>query len=1011
MPDVSRGTSPVLLGRDAEIARLRAAIAAMASGAAGVVLISGEAGIGKSRLLAEWEASAIADPPGDRGIRFLHASCIEVGERLAFLPILDWLHELRDTPAHASAAEALLVAFGGSDPGGLEPARSTGEAVETNRAARFSGLRDLLMHAAEDRTVVAVIDDLHWADRSTLDVVTFLARRLAGTGVLLAAAYRSDELHRRHPLTAPLADLERHSTLDHVSLEPLDPGDVARQIAAIEGDAGDPTRAARVVELADGNPFHVEELLAIDRPGPLPSTLRDVLASRLGDLDDATLAVIREAAVIGRLVDAELLVAVSRGERDAVGSALRAASDARILLTAEDGRRVRFRHALLREAVYDDVLASERVELHRRIAVALTERPDLRDPSAATASAELARHWLASGAIREAFAALLTTATASARAAAWAEARWALDEALALWDRLPDARELAGQTAASVLGEAATFAWYQGDSRRALELNQRAQREPEVAADPIRLGSLLIREAWYRTDYGDLEGSRAAVERAVAIIPADPPTSLRATALGTLGVSIATGGSLAEGIERLDEAVRISTELSDGSEAATNLAMLGPMYASLGRESDALAAIGGAISLVEAVDSEPVMDANFFAIGSNEPWVWLELGDEAGTIESVERNLAAGRRRGVETSIGPWLVAPQVLALFRSGRWDEAIAAIDTASTLDPTLGPVSFTHAVRARILAGRGRFDEARRVAGTARATARRGWFDEDIETANALAWIELLAGDPKAAATGVHDLIERLPTDELTTLRAEVAWMAAWTSADGAALHDLDRPDRARLDALATFARQVVEAEGPGDPAAEARRLTGLERFRRLAAAELGRAEARDGPETWSTLAADLDAIENPVFAAIARLREGAARLSNGEDRATVAAALRVAQARASAAGASVLLDRVRTLARAGRIELDGAALEPAERPPAGSAIVEADPWGLSGREREVLGLLMAGRTNAQIGQALYISDKTASVHVTHILDKLGVASRVEAALLAVRVGFVAPVDVAD
>ncbi len=374
---MARGSSPTLIGREGDLERLRAALGAARTSGRPVVLVSGEAGIGKSRLLAEYAASLASDPPG-RPVRILQGGCLEVGETLAFLPILEWLGDLaRDEGERGAEAMALRDQFGGS----LGPAPSDGDAGP-GRSTRLQRLRDVIVDTTGGGDVVAIIDDLHWADRSTLDVVSFLGRRLAGTSVLLVLAFRSDELHRRHPLTPVLAELERNAALDHVRLQPLGSDEVRAQIAAIEGSSGDPTDTSRVVALADGNPFHVEELLALEGSGPLPDSLRDVLDARLGQVDDGTLEILREAAVIGRRVDADLLLAISRAGEAAVDDGLRVADDARILVSDPDGRHYRFRHALLREAVYDDMRPVERIATHRRIAEALTARPDLGDPDA-----------------------------------------------------------------------------------------------------------------------------------------------------------------------------------------------------------------------------------------------------------------------------------------------------------------------------------------------------------------------------------------------------------------------------------------------------------------------------------------------------------------------------------------------------------------------------------------------------------------------------------------------------
>ena len=989
---VIRGSSPVLVGRDDELRRLRDALALARSTDRPVVLVSGEAGIGKSRILAELEASATADPPAGRPVRFLHAGCIEVGERLAFLPILDWLTELQATDAADLAAEAaaLRSAFGGATA--IEAADGA-DTTGLGRGGRFQAARDLLVSAAADVDLVAVIDDLHWADRSTLDVLAFLARRLGRSGVLVIGAYRSDELHRRHPLTASLVELERHATLDHIRLEPLSPADVARQIAAIRGGQSDDGHASHVVELADGNPFHVEELLALDRPGPLPSSLHDVLAARLAQVDDETVAILREAAVIGRRVDGELLAAISRVDRDAVDASLRTAMDAGILVADEDGRRVRFRHALLREAVYDEVLPTDRLVLHRRIATCLAGRPELGDPTPSTASADLARHWLAAGALSEAFLALLQAGRLAASVAAWAEARWALEESLGLWDRVPDAALAAGRPRSSVFEEASLSAWYEGASRRALELNRAAQAEPDVQADRLRLARLIVSEAWYHNDIGDAAAYRKAAERALASYPPDRQSADRAMALGTLAASIAVEGRMTEAIAALTEAQSIAAEVGDESSTAANLAFLAWMHADRGEERIALSMLeqaGDALRSAEMTAKPGTVENAYFALTTNAPWVWFVLGHYQRSADVAESALDDARHRGVDAGLGVWLLSPKALAEYSLGRWDDAVATIEDGTAFATVIGPESFLQATRARILAGRGDFGAARQSAARAIRGARQGWADEVVACAVAVAWIELLDDEPAEAARTLGETIAAWPGLDSATLTAEMAWMAAWISADLVVRGGLVLEG----DDLAAYARTSVAALRSDATHREAHEIL---RWLDLTDAELARRDGRDGAADWAALAARLEAIGNRPAASICRLREASASLRIGGDATHAVAALQAVLVHARAMGARRIADRAMAIAQAGRLDLGGAP-EPNQAPSA----TALDPWGLSTREREVLALLVEGRTNRQIGEALFISDKTASVHVTHILVKLGVASRTEAALLAVRAG---------
>ncbi len=999
MGRVTRGSSPVLVGRDDELRRLRDALALARTTDRPVVLLSGEAGIGKSRMLSELESSVTADPPGGRPVRFLHAGCIEVGERLAYLPILDWLAELgatdgADTADVVSEAAALRSAFGGA--AAIEVAE-TADATGLGRGGRFGAARDLLVRVAAEVDVVAIIDDLHWADRSTLDVLAFLARRLGRSGVIIIGAYRSDELHRRHPLTASLVELERHATLDHVRLEPLHPADVARQIAAIKGVQADDGQASRVVELADGNPFHVEELLALDRPGPLPSSLHDVLAARLAQVDDATVGILREAAVIGRRVDGELLAAVSRVDRDTVDASLRTAMDARILVADEDGRRVRFRHALLREAVYDEVLPSDRLALHRRIATCLAERPELGDPTPSTASADLARHWLAAGALSEAFLALLEAGRLAASVAAWAEARWALEEALGLWDRIPDAPLVAGRLRSSVLEEASLVAWYEGASRRALELNRAAQAEPDVRDDQLHLGRLITSQAWYHNDIGEAAAYRATAERAVASFPSDAPSAGRAMALGTLAASIAVEGRMSEALAALTEAQAMATAIGDKSEMAANLAFLAWMHSDRGEERVALSMLeqaGDALRSAEGATKPGTMDDAYFAVTTNAPWVWLVLGHYQRAADVADEALADARRRGVDVGLGVWLLSPRAIAQHNLGRWDDAIATVNDGAAFATVIGPESFLQSTLARIQAGRGDLGAARQSVGRASQGARQGWADEMVAVGLAGAWIELLDDKPREAARILRETITAWPRLDYASLTAEMAWLAAWTSADIVVREGVRHDGDGDVDDLTAYARTSVTALRPDATRREAHEIL---RWLDLTDAELARRDGRPLPATWESIAERLEAVSNRPAAAIARLREAAAILDVGGEADRAATALRAVLAHTGLMGATGIEERARTIARAARLDLD-VALQPSSAP----SPAPGDPWGLSEREREVLVLLAEGRTNRQIGEALFISDKTASVHVTHILVKLGVSSRTEAALLAVRAG---------
>jgi len=391
LPSATIGSVPrwdegPLVGRAEELARLMVHVDRAVEGRPSAVLVAGDAGVGKTRLLDELSRRA-----GERGVRVLTGHCVDLGDvGLPYLPFVDLLRPVVTDPGLAPGlarhpelaglltGRPLTPADGeGADLGQPMPHRTFRSPPDDGRLQLFESVAGLLAELAADTPLLVVLEDLHWADRSSRDLLRYLLARLVDEPIAVVASYRADDLHRRHPLRPLLAELVRLPGVERLTLEPLPDADVdalVRGLAAAEG--GMPAGTVEdVVARAEGNAFYAEELLAAGLAGEaLPLGLTDVLLARVEQLSPAAQQVLRVAAVAGRSVRHELMSAVAGQAPAEMEQALAEAVHRHLLLVSEDGR-YRFRHALLREAVLADLIPGERVRLHAAVAAHLTAHP------------------------------------------------------------------------------------------------------------------------------------------------------------------------------------------------------------------------------------------------------------------------------------------------------------------------------------------------------------------------------------------------------------------------------------------------------------------------------------------------------------------------------------------------------------------------------------------------------------------------------------------------------------
>jgi DNA-binding CsgD family transcriptional regulator len=932
--------SPVLVGRAAEVAALGESWALARGGAPATVLIGGEAGIGKTRLVRDFTADVEAE--------VLSGGCVDLsGDGLPFAPFTAALRGHADTPAD------------------LLP-RDVQADSDTARARLFEEVLTQFAGLCARRPVVLVIEDIHWIDRSSLDLLSYLVHNQQAAGALLClVTYRSDELERAHPLRRSLAELDRIAWTRRMELPRLTRRAVGSLVGAIAGVEPAASLVAEIHQRSEGNPFFAEVLLDRQEQPGLPESLRDLLLARVAQLPEQTQAVLGTAAAGAGRVSHELLAAASGLDNGALSAALRPAVAAGVL--AVDGDGYRFRHALISEAVRDDQLPGERAAAHRRYAQALAADHGL--AADGSGSAELAFHWHAAGDASRALEAAWQAAGDAGARLAYAERLDMLERVLELWAQVPDAARCTGCDRPAVLDAAVTAARDAGEFERGVALATAALAEAE--GDPVRTARLLWQRAPMLAGLGRA-GADDDLTAAARIAPPGHP--MRAVVLCTLAGRLLTVSRSDEAEEAAAEALDIARQTRDARTQALALIVHATCRA---RRGDLAAELPHLAEAEETAARLGAHSARLHAIFA-QAMVLAAFGEYERAAERARHGIAVAESIGLARTQGAIGGGHLAGALIEGGRWDEATSAVEHA--LDHTPAPVLQIPLIclRATITLARGDTVPAEQALAFTRETVAPGvtppvepWLLLRLE-----AELRLAQGRVAEAAA----VIERGLADPGLHQSEWFTWpmlaIGARVAADGAP---------GLLDGLR---RRAAETPATG-PVLRALALT--------FAAEAHRAAGTVARAPWDEAAAAWEGVGNPYQLGHALIGAADAAAAEG-NRPAAAAQVRRAAEIADRLGARRLREQAEWLARRARLTLAG--------DPAAQA---ADPgeqarhqYGLTARELEVLRLVAAGRSNRDIAAELFISAKTASVHVSHIMSKLGVASRVQAAALAHRLG---------
>ncbi|MCL6737527.1 helix-turn-helix transcriptional regulator [Streptomyces neyagawaensis] len=1009
----TRSVSPVFVGRAEELEVLRDALARAAghasrtprSGGGGAgepqaLLLCGEAGVGKTRLVEEFATEAARG-----GAVVALGGCVEIGaDGLPYAPFSTALRAL-----HRRLPAELISAAAGQEP---ELARLLPELGETpptrhdeeGTARLFELTARLLERLAADRTVVLVLEDLHWADASTRHLLAYLLRTLRTGRLVVLATYRSDDIHRRHPLRPLLAELDRLRTVRRIELRRFNRAEVGHQLTGILAAEPDQAQADEIFERSDGNAFFVEELAVAAHDGgcaSLTDSLRDLLLVRVERLPEDAQRVARIVAEGGSTVEYALLAAVAGLPEDDLIEALRAAVGANILLAAPGGDGYRFRHSLVREAVSDDLLPGERSRLNRRFAEALEADPTL-VPADGRAT-RLATYWYHAHDAAKALPAVLDAAVEARSRHAHSEQLRLLERAMELWDAAPDTVRSAlrpidytevyppcGCDPATtplryldLMAEAAVAGRLCGERERAMRITRRALDLLADGGDPARTAWFWVQRSLLTEGLSRGDGWKE-LATAQDLMRGLPPSEMHAEVLSRVA-----GWAMlhAPGPDALSDAQRAVeyARMVGAEDIELNARLtLGGLMVDAGD-------IDAGIAEMEAVRRRVLERGPAAVVGRshvNLPSGLESVGRSRDAVRILREGLDLTRRMGLSDSEA-WVWGNLAESLLSLGQWDEAVDAATRSRDIGPSAKRLGGSALSVAAIALARGDIAEARR-----QHSAAHGHFGTHNPMPQNNLPLSLLTIGIAAAEGRLLDAraeLTRVLDAGFPTGTQRYAWPLLLTAAVAEAdARGLPTADQGRPEVLARILAAVKKLT-TGAPVWLA--------HDQWVRAELRRAEGLMTPDTWSEVVTAFEPLERPYDLARVRHRLAEALLADGADdeaRHRATELLRLSAAVADHLGARPLTESVALLARRARLPL-GHTAEPALAP--------ADPvaaLGLTGREHDVLRLVAAGRTNRQIAEELFISPKTASVHVSNILAKLSVAGRGEAAALAHRLG---------
>ncbi|MET9311053.1 AAA family ATPase [Kribbella sp. NPDC003505] len=951
---MNRRVSPLLAGRQTELSLLAEAFDDAGQGSTRTVLVAGEAGVGKSRLIREFRDRLPS------GTRFLTGACLDQSDAgLPYGPFRSMLREL--AKEYGASGIADLIGVPSRDElARLLPALGTTPVTDDAALAKarvFEAFRSLIETICGAGTCVLVIEDAHWADPATQDLLSYVVSSMVDSPLLILVSFRTEEAETSSDLRRILTELSRLVQVIRVDLAGLTRAEVAQQLNGILGEPAPPEVVAVVYRVGEGVPLFTEALIAPDGSvrSSLPDSFRDLLLRMIDDLPAETQQVLKAVAVGGTTVQHEVLVQITKHTTTELTALVAPAISAKVLLGSADGYT--FRHGLIREAIVTGLLPGEILELHRRYAEVLSETAP--DDAQMWRIAAIARHWLAAGESTRAFTAAWSACRSEDEQIGADEKLQMLEMVLDLWDRIDQPSIRAQATRLDVLELAADAAGWACESERGLVLVEEAFLELAASPAPERSAALLLERAVMRHQLivpGEVDDLQEAVRLG------KKRSAKRAELLGQLSRALMVRG-------RHDEAEPFVAELAELAERLPAIevqleSQIASASLAVRQGGDPQAAFGETLTVAQAHGSgDCEIVAHLCLLRALRSLGRHQVAIDRGRV-ALARVVDLGRTRYA----GPMVSNQLASSLVATGQWDEAIEVIDGALLMRPPLNERMKLLVSNGIVAVARGELETARRLAQALKPPAGLDSDDGSYRLGRTRFLIELAAAEGRT--DDLAELAAQLPA-AIPNADATDAWPAVLAAA--LALESIGGFELVRDELLETTLG--LRQFGP------------LERAYADTVAASALAPAYpDATQHWLSAAQswfDLGQPHNRVQALV----HAAVALVAAEERQTAKQVLVEAADLARELSARPLSDRIMTVARRSRISL-GTDNESLPRV----------PFGLTERECEVLRLLVSGLSNREIAAALTISPKTAGVHISNILRKLDVPTRAAAASAA-------------